>query len=586
MLRRIAPSSAALRRSVPRVLAAATLLVASCAVVDSVRSGIHSVSTWAESFSSGEGRVASGRQEGEWNFKYPDGQPRAQGAYVDDVQDGPWTYWYPSGDKEYEGSFANSRRTGVWRYWHPNGNPRAQGRFVEGREWGEWMFWNLRGERAQRGSFLHGQQTGTWTYWRDDGERSAEGLFRDGKRVGLWRFWDEKGVESREDYALDESVAWAHDVWPNGELRRDGFVASGRPDGLWTLRHRSGAARLIGGFESGLPNGHWAAFDPRGERLAEGFVEAGRPRGEWIVVDSGGRHTWDASASMPPPPFRGEWSDDEFARNTALDNALATWISEAAAPLPKAALAPIEAPAVAKVEAPKPEQVAAVVAEPDVPIHAQPWTQREMREFNDYVEAYTEKASAKSSALTSRYARRRTTSSSEAESTGGTPDRARNYLGKPLPLTLFLDTNGGEVDLKRLEGKRVVVVVLRGFGGGVCVYCTAQTAALCEAGALERFKQLGAELEVVFPGTRNGVEAFKRGYESLAPKERPPYGLLYQNDYLVSQLLDLEGNKVIPSTFILDEQGIVRFAYIGENIADRPPVATLIDELEKLGPRR
>lgn len=581
------PSPRAHRLGVGAALLAA-LLASGCAVVASVRSGVSSVARWAESFSAGEGRVSSGKQQGEWTFTYPGGQLRARGAYKDDVQDGPWTYWFPSGDKEYEGSFADARRSGVWRYWHANGNLRAQGAFVRGREWGEWNFWSLRGERVQRGAFENGLQVGLWSAWRDDGARESEGLFLEGRRVGPWSFWDEEAGARTESFEWPAGLEWVRDTWSDGSLRRAGFARDGKATGLWTLHHRAGGARLVGGFEAGLPNGHWAAFDARGERLAEGPVEAGRPRGEWTVYESSGRRAWDASAALPPPVFRGEWSDDELARGAALDSVLATWLSEVAAPwdaearFDESALARRIGVDGASSVAPK----APVVVEPDVPVHAQPWTQRERTEFASYVEAYTSEASAKSTVLSSRYAPRRAASKEAAPSSGGSPERAREYLGKPLPLTFFHDTDGAEVRSDAFKGKRVVLVVLRGFGGGVCVYCTAQTAALSEAGALERFEQLGAQLHVLFPGTRNGVEAFKRGYDALAPQERPPYGLLYQNDYLVSRLLDLEGNKVIPSTFVLDEDGIVRFAYIGEHIADRPPVATLFDELEKLGPRR
>ncbi len=566
----------------------ALLLVSGCAVVASVRSTVGSVARWAESFSAGEGRSSGGKQQGEWTFTYPAGQLRARGAYKDDVQDGPWTYWFPSGDKEYEGSFVDARRSGVWRYWHANGNLRAQGAFVRGREWGEWNFWSLRGERAQRGAFANGLQVGAWTAWRDDGTRESYGLFHEGQRVGPWTFWNAEGEPERRSFEWPKELEWVNDTWPEGSVRRAGFLQSGAPVGLWTLHHRSGVARLVGSFEAGLANGHWAAFDARGERLAEGAVEAGRPRGEWIVYEPSGRRAWDASAALPSPVFRGEWSEDELARSAALDSVLATWLSEAAAPVSDEArldVAELER-AAPRAGAELAQAAAPTTVEPDVPVHAQPWTQRELTEFEDYVKAYTELASAKVSVLSSRYAPRRATTNAAPEPTGGSPERARAFLGRPLPLEIFTDATGAEVRLRELKGKRVVLVVLRGFGGGVCVYCTAQTAALWEAGALSRFESLGAELQVLFPGTRNGLEAFKRGYEALAPVERPPYGLLYQNDYLVSRLLDLEGNKVIPSTFILDEDGIVRFAYIGEHIADRPPAALLFSELEKLGPRR
>ena len=128
-----------------------------------------------------------------------------------------------------------------------------------------------------------------------------------------------------------------------------------------------------------------------------------------------------------------------------------------------------------------------------------------------------------------------------------------------------------------------MLVVLRGFGGRLCVYCCAQTEALCEANAFEEIERLGAKLFVLFPLTRPQLDAFRRGYQQLVDEDDiPPYGLLYQNDGIVGPGLGLEGRKVIPSTFVLDEEGIVRYAYVGKSNQDRPAVSEILEELDKL----
>lgn len=563
-------------RTLPLLLA----LVVGCAVVDSITTGLRTVGRWAEGLARGEGEVVDGVQEGEWTFTTEDGRLRARGGYVDDVQDGPWTYWYPNGNKEYEGTFARERRVGLWRYWHPNGNPRAQGHFVEGREFGEWMFWSSRGTLSQRGAFLNGLQTGPWTYRAEDGTVQAEGLFHEGQRVGAWTF-HEPGGQVRETWqAFPEGTAYVREAWPEGGTRREGFLLNGRQHGLWTLRHRDGTPRMVGTFENGTAQGPWVAFRADGERLASGRVELGRPQGEWTVLTESGPSTWSAAGAGPPPPFTGEWSADDLPDSASLETVLGTWIAESLAPVDPGDQLAATAPEPGTDEEPDAEELAVVEAEPDVPIQAQPWTRRELEEYEDYVRAYEGGETPRK--LASRYAGAAGRGGAPELATGGDVDRGRSFLGKPLPLTVFKDQTGRDVDLAGLRGKRVVLVVLRGFGGGVCVYCTAQTRAFCSAGAFEQFEQLGAELMVVFPGPRNGLEAFKRGYEALNQEEIPPYGLLYENDYIVSELMDLEGNKVVPSTFVLDEQGIVRFAYIGQHEADRPSVERVVEALREL----
>ena len=563
------------------------VLTGACAVVDSLQAGFRSASSWAEGFFSGQGSLDAGLQQGDWTYENDSGGVRARGRYVDDVQDGPWTYWYANGNKEYEGTFRDGLREGLWRYYHTNASQRAQGHFVRGREQGEWTFWSTRGQITQRGFFQDGLQTGLWTYFSDSGVKSAEGLCYEGVRGGEWEFWGADGELSRQWLPPEESVSdltYTVDSWEEGAVRREGFAAAGRPQGLWVLRHRNGSPRMVGVFENGTPHGHWVAFASSGERIAAGEVEVGRPRGTWQIVRGGALEPWDASGASPAPPFNGEWSGSDLPTSAGVDAALSIWLSELMAPLGAETRVSLDAPSQPPSAAPSAAEVAVVEdAVPDVPINAQPWTQREIEEYGQYVEAYTTGEQAEKSAVGSRYASRGTGSGEAViQPADGDEERASDYLGRPLKLTVYKDQEGQDFDLNQLQGKKVVLVVLRGFGGGVCVYCTAQTRAFCSAGAFERFEELGAELQVVFPGPRNGLDAFRRGYDALNDSELPPYGILYKNDFIVSSRLDLEGHKVIPSTFILDEAGVVRFAYIGEHLADRPPVELIFEELERM----
>jgi len=554
------------------------LVTPSCAVVSAVSGQAKLLTSWAEGLAGAEGEVVDGEQQGEWTFFGEDGEKRAEGQYRDDVQDGPWVYYYPDGSLEYEGTFQDELREGAWRYWHPNGSPKAQGSFRRGRELGAWRFWDPQGQLTQRGRFLDGLQTHRWTYWRADGSRSAEGWFVAGRKVGVWSFWDEAGELSQRDYGLAPDQELSCELWPEGTLRREGLVLEGRPSGYWILNHRSGGPRGEGVLEGGLAEGTWTFFHEDGRVYARGETELGRPVGAWTVTRGTSPETWSAAGTSPAPPMVEAWSEASLVEAEGPELVLTTWLAEVGSDLEG------EGPAVevaASTPAPRPDQVQPSDLEPEVPVNAQPWTQRELEEFDDYVRAYTE-IGADRGQLSSRYSSRRS-GPSEVRTLSGDADKAREFLGKPLPLTLYRDHGGVELDLESLRGTPVVLVVLRGFGGRLCVYCCAQTEALCEANAFEEIERLGAKLFVLFPLTRPQLDAFRRGYQQLVDEDDiPPYGLLYQNDGIVGPGLGLEGRKVIPSTFILDGEGIVRFAYIGEHIADRPPVELVMNELRAL----
>ena len=71
-------------------------------------------------------------------------------------------------------------------------------------------------------------------------------------------------------------------------------------------------------------------------------------------------------------------------------------------------------------------------------------------------------------------------------------------------MTKFPAANGKDLDLATLRGKRVLLVVLRGFTTQVCVYCFAQTTEL--APLAQRWAGLDCEVVVLFPGAKSRLE--------------------------------------------------------------------------------
>jgi peroxiredoxin Q/BCP len=155
-----------------------------------------------------------------------------------------------------------------------------------------------------------------------------------------------------------------------------------------------------------------------------------------------------------------------------------------------------------------------------------------------------------------------------------------------LPKT-FLDREGNTVDLKSYRGRPVVLVVLRGMpespGGVFCAFCLAQTGSL--ASKADEFKARGAEVLLVFPGTGDQAGAFTQKAKSYAEGGKPiPYRYCLDKDRTVCDQLGVRGDLARPSTFIVDAAGNIAFAYVGKSQSDRPTVAALLAELDRLKP--
>jgi peroxiredoxin len=123
-------------------------------------------------------------------------------------------------------------------------------------------------------------------------------------------------------------------------------------------------------------------------------------------------------------------------------------------------------------------------------------------------------------------------------------------------------------------------VVTRGFPGSICMFCSAQTAMLIKNH--DEFVKRGAELLVVFPGPKEHLGAFTRSARSQAESAAVPFRLLLDPDFKAVDQLGIRAELAKPSTYILDKQGQVRFAYVGASLSDRPSLKAMLGQLDQI----
>ncbi len=519
---------------------------------------------------SGQRDPEDGTQHGLWRYWYDfDRQhPQAQGNWKKDRQDGQWRYWYESGQLEWEGGFAANRLDGLSTFWFEDGNTRSSGIYDAGLEEGSWSYWNANGELDQQGEFAAGVPTGRWTFWYADGKPKADGFRWNGSRVGVWRFWDRNAVPFEKTYPIPSDVQIAAEEWDGGTPKREGFVVRGGRQGRWTAWNENGTRRMSGAFQDGKPHGLWIAWAEDGSPRAAGRVEQGRIAGPWHIwndgqctVTSGDRFAQPSSVSS---------ADAQTAGTLPIESLLAVWITDAAAP----ATGKLDARVAAGDPEPPIELVEGTERRPRVPLRAQPWTATEEENLDYLVTRYTKGAKSAKPPPGSRYGK------IVRAAPKGDTKRAAELIGKPLPSTRFMTGEGESIDLNSLRGKKVVLVVLRGYAGMVCVYCTTQTHALAKAAP--QFAQHNADVFVVYPGPEDGLSAFLEAYKSLSKGIAPPYKQLADPNFRLVDPLGLRGDLAIPATLVLDESGIVRWAYVGTSAEDRPGTDEIIQQLESM----
>lgn len=534
---------------------------------------------WGNGLTKREGRLEGGLQTGDWTYYYESGQRRAHGRYTDDHQTGPWTYWFENGGIEWSGGFdASGKRSGEWTFFHPDSTMRARGRYVADFEDGPWEFFASDGSLDRAGQYDGGKMSGPWAYFHGAGRPKAEGICHRGQRIGPWRIWDEAGTESVQDFGQKPGISIAREQWPNGARRRAGVLQNGAPVGRWTSWHDNGALRFCCTLQDGVPSGVFEARNAAGDVIAQGVLAAGAFVDGSIGVENAQTRPL-AAGPLPAAAATAEWVAAEALAALVPEQTVAVLGAELARPVDAAAI-------VAKAQttpAAPPPAAAAVVEQIEqqperIPAPMQPdITVLQEKEREGYVLDYLEGRSP-SRPSTRKYG---PAPGSKPSTSGSGPRRRADLEGKPVPIDVLQCVDGTTVDLREFRGKkRVLLVVLRGFLGEVCIYCIAQTEAL--ARCREELTSLGIEVLVVYPGAKENEQSFERAYAMTFGKGAPPYKVFYDPDLAVVEKLGITGDLAFPTTLILDEQGIVQYAYVGEHRADRPAAKELIRVIKGL----
>ena len=472
---------------------------------------------------------------------YPDGKPLAEGQVTGKKQFGPWVYYYPSGTKQAVGSWDNDKQIGPWQWFFANGTPQFSGSYVGGglRD-GTWQAWHATGKLASEGVYQFDRQNGPWRYWHPDGTEFASGTFDFGVKHGWW-------IKHGTD----------------GKPQESGLFIKGLKVGPWTT-WTNGVAQVV---DLGAPAGATAAWNGRtwsvsgvGLHVAVTFADDGTPSSLNLSNDARNWHTLPTGLA----PFAVDLSkiipkDPSVNLPSAIDSPNAEPLTRVVSPVP--ASAPVAAAVEAQIELP-------TAGLSPTPVNPAGFSEGDRSHIDLLIKTYT---SGKDPLVDDSY--------SWGDSGGKTGDPAgRKLLNQMLPQTRFLSSTGAIIDLARIK-KPVVMCVMRGFSGQVCIYCATQTTAI--ANNYKKFTDAGAEVVIVYPGPTESVPAFVQAVQSLR-KDPPPMPIGLDVSLLLVRGLGVEENLAKPTSLIVDTNGKIAYAYIGASMADRPSVEDLLQALRKV----
>ena len=451
------------------------------------------------------------------------GVPKRHGTVINNEQTGEWNYWYTTGAKEATGSWAHDKQDGSWTWWYPDGRIKQSGYY--------------QGQGIDLSNRSSSPRMGTWRYWHDNGRLKSMGAYDNDRQTGAWSYFTQAG-----------------------EPHATGFYNNGVKDGAWTWWHENGQVKVSGRFSNGMKVALWRAWDEKGQ------------------VQSEVSYTVDGKAIvLPPPPVVTITAPPPALppNETSLVAVAPPIVAVVVTEQTDAVVVPAADPATNKVVSkPTESDNVAPTAIPLSPTVSVPtiWTTNQEANAAKLIRKYTTGVQAPGEVY-------------DAKSFGGEGDRQRqDLLGRPLPQTRFLSAAGNALDIDEMCKKGpVLVVILRGFSGQVCLYCAAQTTAISKA--IQRFEKSNIQVVVVYPGPVDAIPSFLQAVRSLA-NDPPPMPVALDVSLIAVRALGIDDNLAKPTSLIIDTKGQIRYAYVGKTIADRPSVEELLTVGHRLAQER
>ena len=157
-------------------------------------------------------------------------------------------------------------------------------------------------------------------------------------------------------------------------------------------------------------------------------------------------------------------------------------------------------------------------------------------------------------------------------------------IGDKAPDFTLTQIDGSQLTLStELKSGPVVLIVGRGWVGYQCPFCNRQFGEFLKAA--RDLAATGARVVWVYPGPADDVQ--KRAEEFAVGKPFPSnFRFVLDPNYALTVSYDLRWDApqetAYPSTFVIDQAGIVRYALVSKSHGGRSTAADVLAQLRKL----
>ena len=162
--------------------------------------------------------------------------------------------------------------------------------------------------------------------------------------------------------------------------------------------------------------------------------------------------------------------------------------------------------------------------------------------------------------------------------------KSNSEVAKSVGDLVFITKDGSKIKLGDYTNKKnIILVFTEGFNGMLCPFCKTQTSRL--VANYDKFKQRDCEVIVVYPGPEERLDDFIKAAITIEKNQvdKVPFPIVLDKDFTATDFFEIQSMFAHPSTYLIDKQGKVQFAYVGNDMtADRPSIKAMLERVDRL----
>ncbi|MEW6470064.1 MAG: hypothetical protein AB1458_14145 [Bacteroidota bacterium] len=187
----------------------------------------------------------SGKKQGRWIKKHPNGKVFYEGQFKDDIPYGRFKYYYQSGELQTIVVFSDKGQTRRAKMYHKNGKLMAEGKYTGEKRDSVWRFYNDMGYYISSEPYKDGKKEGVaYTYFSDSsGVWGVAELitYKNDVKNGLWQqFYPDSSKKTSANYLNGLMDGKATYYYPGNKTSAEGSFKKGLKDGLWKYYNEDG----------------------------------------------------------------------------------------------------------------------------------------------------------------------------------------------------------------------------------------------------------------------------------------------------------------------------------------------------------